>query len=151
MIAGVETKKLKVIPDERGRLMEILRRDESIFSEFGQVYLTTTYPHVVKAWHAHKHQDDHVCAISGMIKLVLYDAREDSPTAGEINEFFIGEHNPMLIKIPRRVMHGWKCISEAEAIIINVVTQPYNYEHPDEFRIDPHDNEIPYRWDRKDG
>jgi len=151
MIEGVETKRLRVIPDERGRLMEILRSDDPIFSKFGQVYMTTTYPHVVKAWHAHQFQDDHVVAVSGMIKLVLYDPREDSPTHGEINELFIGEFNPLLVRIPRKVMHGWKCISETEAMIINVVTEPYNYEHPDEIRIDPHDNDIPYRWDRKDG
>ncbi|RTZ92570.1 MAG: dTDP-4-dehydrorhamnose 3,5-epimerase [Deltaproteobacteria bacterium] len=151
MIEGVETKRLRVIPDERGRLMEILRSDDPIFSKFGQVYMTTTYPHVVKAWHAHQFQDDHVVAVSGMIKLVLYDPREDSPTHGEIDELFIGEFNPLLVRIPRKVMHGWKCISETEAMIINVVTEPYNYEHPDEIRIDPHDNDIPYRWDRKDG
>ena len=151
MIDGVETKRLRVIPDERGRLMEILRNDDSVFTKFGQVYMTTTYPHVVKAWHAHRFQDDHVTAVAGMIKLVLYDAREDSPTQGEIDEFFIGVYNPLLVKIPRRVMHGWKCISETEAIIINVVTEPYNYAHPDEIRIDPHENDIPYRWERKDG
>jgi len=151
MIEGVKIKRLKVIPDERGRLMEILRNDEAIFSKFGQVYMTTTYPHVVKAWHAHQFQDDHVTAVLGMIKLVLYDDRKVSSTHGEIDEFFIGSHNPLLVKIPRGVMHGWKCISESEAVIINVVTEPYSYEHPDEIRVDPHENDIPYRWDRKDG
>jgi len=35
---------MKVIPDERGRLMEILRVDDDLFLKFGQVYITTTYP-----------------------------------------------------------------------------------------------------------
>ena len=48
MIAGVKTKMLKVIPDERGYLMEILRCDEDLLSQFGQVYMTTVYPGVVK-------------------------------------------------------------------------------------------------------
>lgn len=151
MIKGVTTKKLKVIPDERGRLMEMLRSDDEIFTKFGQVYMTTTYPQVVKAWHFHKKQDDYITCVSGMLKLVLYDQREGSPTFGEVNEFFIGSHNPMLVKVPRTVFHGWKCISEHEAIVINVVTEPYNPEEPDEHRLDPHDNNIPYRWDRKDG
>ena len=54
MIEGVKTKKLNVIPDERGRLMEIFRCDEELFEKFGQVYLTTCYPGVVKAWHTHQ-------------------------------------------------------------------------------------------------
>ncbi len=151
MIDGVKIKKLNVIPDERGRLMEILRCDDEIFKKFGQVYLTTTYPGVVKAWHYHKIQDDYVTCIKGMIKLVLYDERDGSPTKGEINEFFIGDYNFCLVMIPRMVYHGWKCISESEALIINIPTEPYNRENPDEFRIDPHINNIPYRWERKDG
>ncbi len=80
MIKDVKTKNLKVIPDERGRLMEILRQDDSLFLKFGQVYMTTTYPEVVKAWHKHEKQTDNVACIQGMIKLVLYDPREKSST-----------------------------------------------------------------------
>jgi dTDP-4-dehydrorhamnose 3,5-epimerase len=151
MIQGVVTKKLKVIPDERGRLMEILRADDELFSKFGQVYMTTAYPGVVKGWHYHKKQTDHFSVVKGMIKLVLYDSRKDSPTKGEVNEFILGEHNPLLVKIPPLVFHGFKCVSEQEAICINVPTEVYNYDQPDEFRVDPHDNDIPYKWERKDG
>ncbi|RLD16585.1 MAG: dTDP-4-dehydrorhamnose 3,5-epimerase [Caldiserica bacterium] len=151
MIEGVKIKKLRVIPDERGRVMEILRNDDEIFEKFGQVYLSTVYPGVVKAWHYHKIQDDFVCCLKGMIKLVLYDARENSKTKGEIMELFIGEHNPLLVKIPKGVYHGWKGISENEAYVINVPTEVYNYENPDEYRVDPYKNDIPYDWKRKDG
>lgn len=151
MIAGVEVKRLRVIPDERGRVMEILRADDALFRKFGQVYMTTTYPQVVKAWHYHKVQDDHIAAVRGMIKLVLYDPREGSPTKGELNEFFIGDHNPLLVRVPKEVYHGWKCISEEEAIIINIPTEVYVYEAPDEYRIPPHGGLIPYDWTRKDG
>lgn len=151
MIDSVRVKKLKVIPDERGRLMEILRNDDEVFQRFGQVYITTTYPTVVKAWHFHKIQTDNVTVVKGMLKLVLYDPREGSSTKGEVNEFFIGEHNPLLVQIPPQVYHGWMCISEQEAIAVNVPTDVYNREDPDEYRIHPHDNDIPYEWARKDG
>ena len=151
MIHDVVKKDLKHIPDERGRLMEILRKDDDIFTEFGQVYMTTTYPSVVKAWHYHKIQDDYITCIKGMLKLVLYDGRDSSPTYGEVNEFFIGDYNPVLVKVPKMIYHGWKCISEEEAIVINIPTVPYNRQQPDEFRVDPHANDIPYSWERKDG
>ena len=151
MIDGVKVKKLRVIPDERGRLMEILRSDDELFEKFGQVYMTAAYPGVVKAWHYHKVQTDNLAIVKGMMKLVLYDPREGSPTKGEVNEFFVGEHNPLLIQIPKNVYHGFKCISEGEAIAINCPTEPYNYDEPDEYRVDPHDNDIPYDWARKDG
>jgi len=67
MIDGVKTKKLRVIPDDRGRLMEILRADDEVFIKFGQVYATTVYPGVVKAWHYHKKQVDNIAVVAGMV------------------------------------------------------------------------------------
>ena len=150
LIEGVIQKEIKVNVDERGRLGEILRSDEKIFSQFGQVYFTTAYPGVVKAWHFHKRQTDYFFTVKGMTKLVLYDSREKSATYKEVNEFIIGDHNPLLIVIPPLVYHGFKTISTDEAIMINVPTEPYSHDEPDEFRLDPYTNDIPYDWRRKD-
>ena len=149
MIQDVRVKKLKIIPDERGRLMEILRSDEEIFRSFGQVYMTTAYPGVVKAWHYHKKQDDYFTCISGTMRLALYDGREGSPTHGEINDFTINLDNPVLVKIPKGVYHGFRCVGDKEAIVINVPTLPYNRKEPDEYRLDAFENDIDYDW-RKD-
>ena len=151
MIEGVKTKQLRVIPDQRGRLMEILRADDDLFEKFGQVYMTTTYPGVVKAWHLHKKQKDNVACVQGTIKLAVYDPREKSPTYKEINEFYLGTHNPLLVQLPPGVYHGWMCVSLEEAIVVNVPTEVYDREDPDEFRLDPHTNDIPYEWRRRDG
>ena len=151
LIRGIATKRLTVIPDERGRLFEILRRDEPLFTTFGQVYCTTVQCGVVKGWHYHKKQVDHFVCVSGMIKLVAYDSRPRSSTKGLVNEFFIGTHNPLLVKIPSGVYHGFKGLSEPEAIVINVPTEPYHHARPDEYRLDPHQNEIPYDWSGRDG
>ena len=151
MIEGVKIKKLKVVPDERGRLMEMLRADDDLYIKFGQVYMTTAYPGAVKAWHYHKKQVDNFVVVKGMMKVVLYDGRKDSSTYKEINEFFMGEHNPVLLQIPAYVYHGFKCISETEAIMVNVPTELYDYHKPDEYRKPPHDGGIPYDWSRQDG
>jgi dTDP-4-dehydrorhamnose 3,5-epimerase len=150
-IQGVKTKALRVIPDERGWLMEILRSDEpDLFTNFGQVYVSATYPGVVKAWHYHTKQIDNFACVAGMVKLVLVDTRPESPTNGAINEFFVGTHNPMLVQVPSLVYHGWKCISTDVSLVVNVPSEPYHYEEPDEYRLDPHDT-LPYDWTRKDG
>src|SRR5512140_2147111 len=101
MIDGVMVKKLKVVPDERGRLMECLRCDDDLFIRFGQFYMTTTFPGVVKGWHLHDVQWDNIVCVKGMIKLVLFDGRgadgdaaapglPASPTAGQIAQYFLG-------------------------------------------------------------
>jgi dTDP-4-dehydrorhamnose 3,5-epimerase len=150
MINGVKIKKLAVHPDERGRLAEMLRSDDGIFVRFGQVYMTTVYQGAVKAWHYHKKQLDNFVCVKGMIKLVLFDSRPKSPTKGEINEFFIGEHNMSLVQIPNNVYHGFKGISDDESIIINTPTETYNSKKPDEFRLAADTKQIPYDWKRKD-
>ena len=151
MIYGVHVKDLKLIPDERGFLMEILRQDDPFFQQFGQCYLTAAYPGVVKAWHYHEKQTDHFCVLSGMAKVVLYDPRPKSPTHGEINEFFLGEQRRQLIVIPPLVHHGYKNIGTETCLLLNCPTELYNYEQPDEKRVDPHSGEVPYDWSRKDG
>ena len=146
MIEGVKVKKLNPIPDERGWLMEILRCDDEIFEKFGQVYITTAYSGVVKAWHYHKLQTDNFTCIKGMMKVALYDARENSKTYREINEFFIGEKNPLLIKVPPMVYHGFKAIGDETAYFLNIPTLPYNRKEPDEYKLPPDTKEIPYDW-----
>lgn len=146
MIEGVSVKNLKVIPDERGKLMEILRRDDEQFKRFGQVYMTTAYPGVVKAWHYHRKQTDNFTCVFGKIRLALYDSRQDSKTFKLIDEFTLSLDEPILVQIPPLVYHGFKCISDKEAIVINTITHPYNREKPDEYRVDCYSNEILYDW-----
>lgn len=151
MIKDVYTKKLRVISDERGFLMEMMRCDDEFFEKFGQVYMTVAYPGVVKGWHYHKKQTDIFLPVKGMFKLVLYDQRENSETFQAINEFFLGEQNPMLVTIPANVVHGFKGIGVEPAYLVNVPTEAYNYCEPDEFRIPPNDASIPYDWTLKEG
>ncbi len=151
LIEGVKVRPARIFPDERGRLGEILRADDEMFEKFGQVYFTTTYPGVVKAWHWHKKQTDHFYVAKGIVKIALYDMRDNSKTKGCVNQVYLGEHCPAVLKIPPGTCHGWMGTGQDEAYIINVVTEVYNYSQPDEFRIHPHDNDIPYDWTRKDG
>lgn len=151
MIDGVRIKTLKTIADERGWLFEILRCDEDIYQQFGQVYLTAVYPGVVKAWHCHEKQTDSFTVVSGMAKLVTADLRKGSPTHGEINEFFVGDQNRILVQIPPGVYHGIKGIGPEPALALNCPDRPYDHDNPDEIRL-PHDSDaIDYDWNRKHG
>ena len=148
MIKGVEIKKLKFIKDGRGRLAEILRSDEKFFEKFGQIYVTTALPGVVKAWHYHKKQSDHFFCIFGKMRIGLYDSRQNSPSYKQTQEIIMTFEEPVLLKIPPLVYHGFKCISKDEAAVINIPTALYNYKEPDEHRVDPYDNDIPFDWSR---
>ena len=144
MIRDVLVVSLRQIPDERGKIMHMLRSNDPHFERFGEIYFSVAYPGVVKGWHLHKVQTQNYAVVSGRIKLVLYDIREDSPTKGELDEFFIGEDNYCLVRIPTGVYSGYKTYGLQPAIVANCATEPHD---PSEMeRLDPFDPSIPYDW-----
>lgn len=145
MIDGVKVIPLRKIPDERGMIMHMLRCNDEHFEQFGEVYFATAYPGVIKGWHAHTQQTQFYAVVVGMIKLVMYDDRPDSPTYKELNEFFIGENNYQLIRIPVGVINGWKCIGTETAIVANCATLPH--QEGEMLRYEPFGDKVPYEWD----
>ena len=148
LIKGVRVKSLSKHVDERGWVMEGLRRDDVGFQEFGMVCAARIMPKIVKAWHLHKKQTDNFICLCGSIKIVLYDDREGSETRGRINEFFMGDDQQILVSIPAGVFHGMKNMGNKPAMIINTATKAYDKDNSDEERVHPHKNEIPYDWNR---
>lgn len=149
MIDGILITARRVVPDERGIILTMLRNDEEIFKGFGEIYFSQIYPGVVKGWHIHKKMTLNYAVVSGSVKLVLYDARDGSPTKGEIQEIFLGRENYSLVTIPPGVWNGFKGIGDKPAIVANCSDIPHDPEEID--RMDPHNNNIPYSWERKDG
>ncbi len=146
-IDGVRFKEVKHVPTEYGRLTEIFRLDWGLDEkEVGQVFQLQLAPGFVSAWHAHESTTDRLFVNSGLVKLVLFDGRPQSPTQGRINEFRVGDPRPTLISIPPKVWHGLKNIGIENAHVLNLVDQAYDYEEPDHWSLPPDTAEIPYRF-----
>jgi dTDP-4-dehydrorhamnose 3,5-epimerase len=144
MITGVLVHPLHQIPDERGKIMHMLRCDDPHFEVFGEIYFSVVYPGIVKGWHLHKLMTLNYTCIVGTIKLVLYDERDDSKTRGELQEVFLGESNYQLVKIPPGIWNGFKGVGTVPAVVANCPTLPHD---PRELtRLDPFQNHIPYNW-----
>lgn len=147
MIEGVEIHPLRQIADERGKIMHMLREDAPHFERFGEIYFSVVYPGVIKGWHIHSQQVQNYAVVSGMIKLVLYDDRQDSSTRGELQEIFLGCDNYQLVRIPTQVWNGFKGVGTQSAIVANCATHPHAPEEIN--RLDPFDPSIPYDWSLK--
>ncbi len=148
MIDGVKVIPLERIPDERGTIYHMLRKDDPHFIQFGEIYFSSIHPEVVKGWHKHQPATLNYACIVGNIKLVIYDDRKDSKTRGEVDEFFIGEDNYCLVQIPPRVWNGFKTVGNRTAIVANCCTHVHGDFQSE--RLDPYNNDIPYDWARKD-
>ena len=149
MIDGVRVTPLRKIPDERGMVMHMLRSDAPHFERFGEIYFSVAYPGVVKGWHRHTRMTLNYAVVAGMIKLALYDDRPGSPSHGQVQDLFMGEHNYCLVTIPPMVWNGFKAIGAGPSIVANCATLPHDPAEME--RADPRAGRIPYDWARQDG
>jgi len=150
-ISGVQVKTLTVNRDDRGFLMEILRKDDALFDSFGQAYVTSVKHGIAKAWHYHINQTDIFVCLSGTALVALADLREDSPTRGAAAEFVLEAPKPeggevLLLRIPPLVLHGFTAREPESALILNLPNRMYDYNIPDEHRLPWDSPEVPYRW-----
>lgn len=147
-ISGVVVRSLMKIPDERGTIMHGVTR-KNLLNPFGEVYFKKLYYGVVNGWHIHDSLVLNYVCIFGMIKIVLYDMREHSPTKGIFDEFYIGDDNYCLVHIPAGIANGSKGLGSPYSIMVNVASEPHDPKIKYE-RIDPHSGIIPYDWVRQD-
>ncbi len=151
-IDGVVVKRLTTHVDHRGGLTPLLDVRDAFWSEpVVYAYEFSINPGAIKGWGMHERQADRYYAADGRVRVVLFDGRRDSPTAGELVVLQFGERNPGLVHIPPGVWHADQNWGDAPARIVNFPTAPYEPDLPDRFRIDPHSGVIPFDWTLRDG
>lgn len=131
------------VPKQHGYLTEVFR---AAWSEGGvdQVFQVVLEPGAISAWHAHGETLDRLFVTSGLVRIVLFDGREDSPTFGQINEFRFGTVRPALVVVPPRVWHGIQNVAGSASAVLNLVDRAYDYENPDHWRVPADSPAIPF-------
>ncbi len=151
LIDGVLFRPTRPVPHEDGHVTEVARAGwEILGTPIVQVHITTTLPGRIRAWGLHQFSMDRLFVVLGLVTIVVFDGRNDSPTYGRVNAFAVSDKNPGLLLIPPNLYHGWKNIGTSEAVIINMPDRMYNYEQPDALDL-PWDSEaarriVPYLW-----
>ena len=147
-IAGVIIQNLKVIPDERGSVLHMLRSDSSLYKNFGEIYFSEINPKTIKAWKLHKNLTQNIAVIMGKVRLVVYDNRPSSKTLGVVVEYEIARHNNYcLIQIPPMLWYGFQSLDNQKALIANCTDQPHDPLESQSIPIDS--DKIPFRWRSK--
>ena len=144
MIDGVKINKKKQIIDERGKIMHMLRVDDKEFIKFGEIYFSYTYPGAIKAWHRHKEMTLTYAAVSGKIKLVLFDDRKNSPSKGKLEEIFLSDEDYFTVTVPPLIWNGFKYIENKSAIVANCTDTPHSENEIERRKYN--DPNIPYNW-----
>ena len=144
MIQDVKVTPLKIISDNKGRVMHMLRNDSPIFKSFGEIYFSTIYKDSIKAWHLHKKSTLNYVCVKGKVKLVLFDERKNSATNGQHQELILSPENYFLVTIPPNIWNGFKGMDAPESIIANCLNFPHNENEMG--RKEPNDKNFNYSW-----
>lgn len=150
-IDGVQFRPTRPVPHEDGHLTEVARASwEQLGGPLVQVHVTTTFPGRIRAWGLHQVGTDRLFVVSGLVKIVIFDGRKNSPTFGRLNEFLVSDQSPGLLIVPPNLYHGWQNVGRIDSVTINMPDRMYDYEAPDALDL-PWDSEaarriVPYIW-----
>ena len=133
--------------DDRGYLVELLRNDDPFFKQFGQVYTSAINPGVVKGFHRHSRQTEHITCVHGQVKLVLVDERFGEAL---VEEHHLSPLSPKMVVVEPGVWYGWSSVSQETSLLINITDTAFDADNPDATRVDPHENPWGYVWQRQD-
>ena len=141
---GVEIRDLVTHADERGTVCELYDERWS-FSPDALVfaYLFTIRPGMAKGWGVHRKHEDRYAFLTGELELALYDARDDSATAGLESRLVLSAHRRRLLSIPRGVWHAERNIGHVDVQVVNFPTIAYEHENPDKYRLPLDTDELP--------
>ncbi|MHB1195123.1 MAG: dTDP-4-dehydrorhamnose 3,5-epimerase [Longimicrobiales bacterium] len=151
MIDGIRITPLSQIPDERGKIMHMLRSDADHFGGFGEIYFSCIHQGAIKAWHIHKKMTLNYAVPIGKIKFVLYDERDESPTRGVLQELHMGPDCYFLVTVPPMVWNGFKGVAEGISLVANCATLAHDpgeilrADPIDPLRKDPERNSIAFK------
>jgi len=145
-IEGVSITPLRVIADERGCVMHMLRADSAGFEGFGEVYFSVVRAGAVKAWKRHRLMVQNFAVPVGAIRLVIHDDRPGSTSRGVTQEIHTGAglDRYALVRIPPMVWYGFQGVATIDSLIANCASLPHDPGEVD--RLAENSEDIPYAW-----
>tara|TARA_B100000965_G_C19304802_1_gene631776 strand:+ start:142 stop:600 length:459 start_codon:yes stop_codon:yes gene_type:complete len=143
-IEGMSVRNLRIIENEKGSVLHMIRSDSEHFKRFGEIYFSEVMPDTVKGWKKHKKTTQNFVVPVGRIKLVLYDQRPESETFGMITEIELGRNDYKMVTFPPELWYGFKGLSRDKSIIANLIDHPHDPKESES--IDINDSLIPYTW-----
>lgn len=145
-IEGCSALALPAASDDRGDLVELLTTRDAAIEPIVHVYQVFCAPGSIRAWVYHERQADRLCFTQGRLRVVLFDLRPESPTAGALVTLDLGEDTPAFLRIPAFVAHGIQNVGSERTAFVNMPTNVYRHDDPDKLRL-PFDSPlIPYIW-----
>ena len=128
ILPGVELRDLERYEDDRGWLVEFLRRPhvEDVAGAFGQMYMTVAYPGKTKGGHWHRLKTEWFCVVQGRCR-----ARLRCVESGQSTEVILQAERPCVMKVEPGVAHLFENAGEGEMALLIYSDKLFDPEAPD--------------------
>jgi dTDP-4-dehydrorhamnose 3,5-epimerase len=143
-IHDVEIQSLEIFSDERGSVKKMVSISTRYFEKFGEIYFSTVNPGIIKGWKRHSRITQLMCVARGMVKIVIVDLRQDSPTIDCTQTLEFGDDNYVLLKIPPGVWYSFSSLVNQPSIIANCISEPHDPRESETIELTS--DRIPYKW-----
>jgi len=144
-IPGVIVRSLTRFDDRRGWLTELFREDElpeNYRPTMG--YISMTRPGIARGPHEHRDQTDGFAFLSGHYEVTLWENRPGHAPCKWV--LSTGEEAPIFLIVPPGVVHAYRNIGSADALVFNFPDRLYagwgKQEPVDEIRHEEIDSEF---------
>lgn len=125
------------IPTQGGDVLHAMRRDDTGYAGFGEVYFSWVAPGAIKAWKRHTRMTMNVVAPVGNVRFVF---RLDGANEFRVEE--IGVDRYARLTVPPGIWFGFQGLAEAHSLVLNIANLPHD---PNEVERLPLSN-INYAW-----
>jgi len=120
-------KELEIHSDERGWLVEMLKKNE-IKEDIKQIYVATIKPGCVRGNHYHLNRTEWFLVIGEKAEIYLQDIKTKAKT-----RLKIFSKKPRVITIPPQIAHAVKNIGKETVYLVSAQSDIYNPKNPDTF------------------
>jgi len=125
-IKDVTLTPLRIIPGDLGAVYHGLKSTESSFQGFGEAYFSNVAHKAVKGWKLHTKMISNLIVPIGAIRFVLYDARPESETKGQIMDVILSLENYQRLTIPPGIWMAFQGVSAGQNMLLNISSIPHD-------------------------
>ncbi len=141
LINGVTLTPLNIIGANGGDVLHVMKRDDSGFDGFGEVYFSNVNYKMVKAWKRHRNMTLNIVVPVGEIRFVLFDDREGALNKN-FHEVSLSRDNYFRLTVPPMVWVGFQGIYKGESMLLNVANIAHSFDEADRKEVD----ELNFNW-----
>ena len=121
--------------DERGWLAEIIKAKDLPSPEFGQFFITTAKPGIVKGNHYHTRKHEYFCVMRGKAILTLEELDKKSKKVMKSEDVELDSERLQLVEILPWTNHLIKNTGDSEMWLLVYVSEEFDAKDPDTFRL----------------